>query len=173
MFRIRCRYTQARMTAYIKKDLPAFQRRYMARHIDKCPHCHALHRQQASIAKELEIELPRLGTPTRPQLDKMWSNIQTQLANPPIIQTPHTRWQYGMVAVMMLVLLTVPFMVGSRNLDANAIEQNLPVNGATLATASTATADTAMAIAYVSQTEPANGTLLADLQNTPDPNASR
>jgi hypothetical protein len=161
------------MTAYIKKDLPAFQRRYVARHIDKCPHCQAFYRQQVGIAKELEIELPRLGTPTRPQLDKMWGNIQAQLTNSPIAQTPHTRWQYGMVAMLLLILMTLPFMVGSRNLDANTIEQNLPINGATLATASTATADVSMAIAYVSQTEPANGILLADLQNTPDPNASR
>jgi hypothetical protein len=108
---LKCRYTRARIPAFINQELPINARRYVARHLDECPTCRAQHEHQKTLRHTLMAEVPRLGQPTAGTLENVWSRIAADL-NAPAAPAPHLpvlrTVGYGFAAAMVGLALLLP-----------------------------------------------------------------
>ncbi len=168
---LKCRYTQARINVYLRRELPEAQRRYIARHLNDCEACRAHVSRQRDLSHELERVLPTFGAPPKPRLETMWQNIQSQIAHPkpkPLLSGWHQAVAGG------LVVLGLGFVFLSVNpLDANPPTPPIPAINV-VASTPTAQAQT-RAVVYValaSGTQPVQNNTVSLLQNTPDPTLS-
>lgn len=82
MFNFKCRYTRARLNAFINRDLDIAARRLVGQHLDECPRCQAEYQRLRHSAHELECRLPQIGTPNKPQLNLIWAQIQREIEQP-------------------------------------------------------------------------------------------
>jgi anti-sigma factor RsiW len=108
---LKCRYTRARIPAFINQELPINARRYVARHLDECPACRAQFEHQKTLRHTLMAEVPRLGQPTAGTLENVWSRIAADLKEPapapthlPVLRTVG----YGFAAAMVGLALLLP-----------------------------------------------------------------
>jgi anti-sigma factor RsiW len=164
LLNLRCHYTRARMAAFIRQEMPAPQRRYIAHHLRHCQVCQAHYERDRRVAEELMRELPGLGRPNSAQLLKMWGNINSQLAAPPA--APAFRWRYGAVVMCMLAMLMLPLAAGYRSLGTPVLANTVAnTRSFYIAQAVTATPTVMPLITITSQPAIA-------LHNTPDPTHS-
>jgi len=82
MFNFKCRYTRARLNAFINRDLDVTARRLVGQHLDVCDDCQAHYQRLRRSAQELERRLPQLGAPNKPQLNLIWAQIQQEIEQP-------------------------------------------------------------------------------------------
>lgn len=134
---LRYRYTKARMTAYINSELPTKTRRFIARQIDSDPRCYDVYLQHRQTKQELERDLLIFGKADAPQLQNIWTNIQSEL-NAPTIATTTTNIQprpqmkfslgYGLAIVLCVFALMLPMFVETNTVHASGapIEQAIP-----------------------------------------------
>lgn len=113
MFRMICRYAQARMQAYVNRELNAGERRFISRHLDACDACYASYRQQIIIRDELKRTVPKLAQPSDAALGRMWAGIQSELgqptppSKPAASVTPFMRYSLASIAAMLMMLVSV------------------------------------------------------------------
>lgn len=163
-----CQNCRAKLPAYLHRELNPRLRRRVAAHLNNCPACYAAYREQQDIARELQDMLPAFGQTDSVQLGRMWSAVQTEMAQPQRRFQPVFRARYSLGVVALLVALALPWMLGgqSRALAlpmpptpaGTGLQETPPVTNAT--TAATAEAPEASA-----HTPP--------LQPTPDVTATR
>ena len=109
---LKCRYTRARIPAFINQELPVNARRYVARHLDECPVCRAQYETQKTLRHTLMAEVPRLGQPANGALDMMWSRIATELQTPTLPAPTRTSAlrsaAYGFAATLAGLAMMMP-----------------------------------------------------------------
>lgn len=157
--RLNCRFTEARMGAYLKGDLPPVQRRYVAHHIRHCACCSAEYARQRRLADALSRELPGFGRADRQQLALIWSDIQRELESPPSRMSGYTGHAAAAAGVVMLALSLVS---GVQSMPLPAL-----ANTARTAAMSTATATPSPVhvVLLLNNTAAPSAVML---QNTPD-----
>jgi predicted anti-sigma-YlaC factor YlaD len=163
MLKLRCRYTKARLSAYLKQELSVNHRRYVARHLESCPECQQRYQTMKQLSTELDRELPRFGAPTQQQLNAMWGNIQAEL-NAPITLKRRFAFNLGLVAVLVFSIVATPFLLGHRNMAVPTIDSRvMPIESITFTTPTS----TPTAVALVSLTPSPASLFETELQNTP------
>jgi len=116
-----CRYTRARIAAFINQELPVNARRYVARHLDTCADGRAQYEAQKALRYTLMAEVPRLGQPAAEALDTVWSRIVADLqapVPPPPAATPLRTAAFGFAAALMGLALMLPLATRLAPLDA-------------------------------------------------------
>lgn len=160
-----CRYTRARLTAFINQELPASTRRYVARHLDHCPACRAHYKAQKGVRQTLMIEVPRLGQPAPQTLATLWTQITADLQQPaPTVTVTATRrpMLYGIAAgAASLMLLASMALHWHAPYTALSLSQPAPLSQADETSPALLTAATQ--IAFVPSYE-----ALADAYKTPE-----
>ncbi|MGJ3238282.1 MAG: hypothetical protein ACFE0Q_06210 [Anaerolineae bacterium] len=170
------RYVKLRLPAYLRGDLPAHTRRFIARQIDENPLCQRAYRQARAGEQLLERTLPIIGKPSEDQLDAIWTNIQAELQQPAptSITRSNYSFSYGMAVVVLCLLMLSPLTMatGTRALDAPLPEHPLPERTVSLTTpASTPSASGGAVTLLVDHQEAVQSTRRSTipLQNTPAP----
>jgi len=150
-----CKLCQRQIDSYLDRTLSLHARRQMAQHIDECPACYRTYVQRRDLRRELQRSVPLVGRHHHPDFDRMWGAIQAELPQPRY----QTSFQYGLVALMLLLALLVPFTMDNRDLvralpdqprPHTEIATETPVGGqwavaATLAAPATAETEPALA----------------------------
>lgn len=110
MWKLKCRYTRAKLPAFVNRELPARTRTHVAQHIDECEDCYRAYVHQRHLAREVMQGLPTFGTPTEPALDRMWTNIEQEMARPAAASWPPRRLSlgYGLAVLALALLLMLP-----------------------------------------------------------------
>jgi anti-sigma factor RsiW len=170
---LKCRYTRARIPAFINQELPVITRRYVVRHLDECPRCRKDYEQQRTLQQQLQRELPLLGQPEKTSLNRIRSKVLAELMPQPAapVRVPQRPlYMYGMVVTALAVLLLLPLSAAGSAVRAAVPEHPSPRRGLDISTPSVAAAvtkPTRIAAAYVVQTEPGNTDTPEILDNTP------
>lgn len=174
---LRYRYVKARMTAYINGELSQPARRYVARQIDSDAHCRAEYTRQQAIKEAVEYKLPAMGRPEKVQLDSMWANIQTQLADNSLHEVPANAHAmqptyslgYALAVFLCVFGILLPFSFKVDGSEAIIVEQPVPQTEIEVAVTSVdATQQVDRVVAFASWTQPGS-TPAPDnnLHNTP------
>lgn len=170
----KCRYTRARIPALINHELAVNTRRYVARHLDECPHCRAEYEAQQALRQELLRQMPLLGQPGKPALNRIWTNIQAELTSQPhppatagAVRPPIFMYSLGVVVLALLVVL--PLMAAGVAGKAALPTHPAPVVLLNVSTPTRAavTLPVPTLIAYVVQTAPGQTDTPEILDNTP------
>lgn len=151
---IACRYCRAHLDTYLAGELAAPARRRVAAHLDRCPACYSIYAQQRDLARELRQTLPVVGHASAPDFGQVWLHVQAELPRGSGHPLP-----YGLVALLVALLLVVPFTMGHRDVPAALPTQPAPQLTSADATPTRADATSqATAVPRVSaQTAPAAG----------------
>lgn len=166
---LQCHYTRARIPAFINQELPLQTRRYVGRHLDRCPACRAKYEQQKTVKQELVRALPRFGQPDNLALERIWNHIQAELKpEPPPKRAPISFKSYsmgGLVAGLLLILLLpLAGSAGSMAVPNHPSPQTLALTE----TPTNRVADAAPTrIAIMAQTAPSKTDAPNILDNTP------
>lgn len=176
MVNFKCRYTQARLLAFLHRDLPESSRRAVARHLDHCPHCAALYQQQRQHVHALRAELGGFATPSAPTLERIWMNIQDEMMPPPSpairSHAPKRRYSlsYGLLTVIVVLVLMVPWLLRTQPAYAAVPSQPAPHTEATFSTpGGELLLVSATPVAWVALTDPARHHMATLPHNTPAP----
>ncbi len=176
MLRLKYRYCKARMTAYINGGLAPGAKRRMARYINDCPDCYAEYVRQRDIARELERDMPGVGIPHSPQLDRMWANIQTEMTRSSSRPARRGQARYGLIVLALILALFLPWAFGDQDAAFAIPSQPSPRATAVAGTPenqkSITSSPSATAVA-LAQTGTGNRTPHLDLHNTPAPHTVR
>ncbi|MCU0514050.1 MAG: anti-sigma factor [Anaerolineae bacterium] len=168
---IACHYTRARLPAFLHQELPLATRRYVARHIERCPHCRSLYEAHRQTHHDLLRDLPHMGQPAKTDLARLWSRIQPELARPPVRQPAPPRpalLVYGVTAALLLMMILLPLSGSGGTVRAAVPQHPAPQTIIAPATPTRAAAGPdAPRIALASQTAPGARAAAADLDNTP------
>ena len=116
-----CRYCRAHLDAYAAGELAPPARRRVAAHLDHCAACYAVYAQRREVVRELQRSLPLLGYANPPDFGQVWLKVQRELPR----GSGHSM-QYGLAALLLLVLLLVPFTMGHRDIAAALPTQPAP-----------------------------------------------
>lgn len=118
----RRRYCRARMTGYVRGELPPAVRRRIGHYIDTDPACYAEYalcrETERQIAASLSVAPPVAG------LDRIWQAIQDDLATPKTMRLP-ARARYGIVGALIALLIALPFASGQGYTYADSPERLL------------------------------------------------
>lgn len=150
------------MTTYVSGGLPVDIRRRIARYIDECPDCDAEYRRVRELSRELAALVPALGLPEKPQVNRIWGQIQQELTAP----LPRRRMfssRYGLGMLLLALLLIVPF-VYPNSYSAAVPSQPPPVE---LSLHKTPVASRTVASTSLIRSTDSSSEIL--LQNTPEP----
>jgi anti-sigma factor RsiW len=161
----RCRYTQARMTAYLNGELLPKARRRVTRHLDVCSTCSAYYVREREVKRDLERHVRLVGQPQGPQLQKLWMAIQQEI-NPPAAQRRTNPASYGFAALVLILMLLVPATLGNRNVPFSLEPRPAPALAVT-GTPKTGGTQSATTIA-LKLTGESDATPNLALQNTPE-----
>lgn len=119
IFRFACSHCQAHIDAYLDNQLSPRARRRINRHLDECADCYAFYAQCRDLRGELQRSLPLVGHTTRQQPDfaLMWTAIHAELPPAPsTLDRERQGYRYGLVAVMFMLMLLLPFTMGHRDI---------------------------------------------------------
>lgn len=116
-----CRYCRAHLDAYIAGELPPSARWRVAAHLDRCAACYAAYAQQREVVRELRRALPIIGRGHPPDFEYVWLNAQRELP-----RSSRDSIQYGLAALLLVVLLVVPFTIGYHDIAAALPTQPAP-----------------------------------------------
>lgn len=118
-----CYVCQRQMDAFLDGTLAPRARRRLAGHIDECPACYRVYVERRELQRDLQQALPLVGQRDhKPDFDRMWGAIRAELPQPPS-QRP---FRFGLVALMLLLALVVPFTMGNRDLARALPDQPRP-----------------------------------------------
>jgi anti-sigma factor RsiW len=117
-----CKFYQRQIDAYLDKTLNMRARRRLARHIDECPSCYRAYAQRRDLRRDLESAVSLVGRHHEPDFDRMWGTIRAELPQPRY----QTQFRYGLVGLMLLLALLVPFTMGNRDLARHVPDQPKP-----------------------------------------------
>lgn len=109
------------MAAYLNGELSPRARRRIARYIEADAACYNEYIRQRDLARELSCEVPLVGQPTAPQLDRIWAAVQAELtpANPHPFRRSSRMGRstgsarYGLVGMAVALVLALPFTLGN------------------------------------------------------------
>ena len=160
-----CGYCQARLDAYLDDTLNPRARRRVARHIDSCPSCYRVYVQRRELRRELQNEVPLVGRDHEPDFGRMWAAIRADLPRP---KPRYAQFQLGLVALLLLLVMMVPFMMGNHELARALPPQPQPHEESA---AQTAESTEPVAVATVAATSEIN-TEYAVPPTQPEPNGS-
>ena len=130
LFDFRYHYCRRRMVAYLNGELSPAARRRMARYIDESPACYAEYRRQRGLHEHLKASLPPFGTPSRPQLDRMWSGIQREMQRPRSAGWRQYPTRYGVLACLVALVLMLPVTILPGVFDGTGAAPMLPTQPA-------------------------------------------
>jgi len=116
-----CRYCRAHLDAYVAGELALPARRRVAAHLDQCAACYAVYAQRREVVRELQRSLPMVGYANPPDFGQVWLNVQQEMP-----RGSGYSIQYGLAALLLLVLLLVPFTMGHRDIAAALPTQPAP-----------------------------------------------
>ncbi len=105
-----CHYCRAHLDAYLAGELAAPARRRVAAHLDQCAACYRVYVQRRELARQLSRELPLVGHAGAPDFGQVWVKVQAELPR----ESGHPM-QYGLAALLLALLLLVPFTMGHRD----------------------------------------------------------
>lgn len=129
---LRCQYVQSRIAAFVNNECTERERRIVGQHLDHCPTCEAAYQHQRSLQREMQRDLPRMGSANAAQLGAIWQRIEQDLATPvpqpaaTPMRLPSGSWHYGLVAAMAFVLLTMAWFADSNSVYAALPSQPAP-----------------------------------------------
>jgi predicted anti-sigma-YlaC factor YlaD len=114
-----CDECQSQLLAYGNGELRPSLRRLVTRHLNQCDICYARYCQQADLERDLTLYVPLMGQESKPRLDQMWANIQSNMtqSRPP---SNHFQARYGLVAAIVALMFIVPLTMGNQNLTLAA-----------------------------------------------------
>jgi len=171
------RYARARMAAYVNGELPPKTRSFVARIIDEDPRCYQAYLIQRQMQQELRRTLPLVGKPAAGQLDALWQQISAEIETPEseAPQQPRSRLKpsyslgYGIAAGFLLLLLILPYAMGSGVVSASAVPRQPQPYAVVTEEAPTFTVSVSATPTAVALRTEAQGTEIArsDLHNTP------
>lgn len=169
-----CQFVQNRMPAFINNECSVRERRLIGQHLDECAACDAVYRQQRRAQREMQSELPRLGMPDQGRLALIWERVEQELATPPqrvpSKVAPRISWHYGLVAVLAVFMLAVPWVMDSNPVHASVPSQPAPVEMTELEQATPEHEQTlppVTEVAYATHPEVTTGPVQSVLHNTP------
>lgn len=129
---LRCQYVQSRIAAFVNNECTERERRIVGQHLDHCPTCEAAYQHQRSLQREMQRDLPRMGSANAAQLGAIWQRVEQDLATPvpqpaaTPMRLPSSSWHYGLVAAMAFVLLTMAWFADSNSVYAALPSQPAP-----------------------------------------------
>ena len=98
---IHCGECRSHLLAFLHGDVSPLLRRQVARHLDHCPACYELYRQELDLMRDLKREVPFIGATHQPRFDLVWAAIQQDIVKPKSAM-PRFHFRYGL-AMMALV----------------------------------------------------------------------
>ena len=102
-----CRECRGLLSGYIQRELSPKQRERVSRHLSACSDCYAVYVGQRDVARELAINMPRLGS-EHPPLDKIRAAVMVELAQPKT-HTGLYQARYSLAALVLMVTLLLPW----------------------------------------------------------------
>lgn len=118
---IACRYCRVHLDAYLSGELAPPARRRVAVHLDQCAACYAAYVQRREVARELRRSLPLVGYSKEPDFGQVWLRVQAEVP-----QGSSHPVQYGLAALLLALMLLVPFTMGHRDVAAALPTQPAP-----------------------------------------------
>ncbi len=112
---ITCRTCRQYIPGYLQRDLPPSLRAEVAEHLQDCDACYALSVQQRDFSRELTHSLPSVGSSVS-GLDRIWSAVQADMAHPRREPAALDRARYGIVALIFVIALLLPWTVRGQRL---------------------------------------------------------
>ncbi|RMG83737.1 MAG: hypothetical protein D6712_12605 [Chloroflexi bacterium] len=171
MLNLKYRYCKVHMTAYINGELSQAARRRIARYIAEDPACRAEYMRQLDIARELEHRMQCVGRPAVPQLERIWAQVQTNIQTTPAPRTQPRRVRYGLMLLVVLLVLVLPWTLANRNVAPNIPSQPAPEVSLRRGTPEPPHTHTYVNVAFytMSSTPEHAASISLALQNTPAP----
>lgn len=168
-FRLHCYRVRVRLSAYLHGELKPSGRRFVARHLDRCPHCRHVYQQQRELVRDLERDLPAFGAPSSATMRRLWGNIAAERPTATTQPTLLHSLSYGFAALMLVLLLVLPLTIGAHHShEATVPVQPDPQQRALIMTPIPARmTKTPTAIALVN-TRPVDAETAVPLHNTPE-----
>lgn len=164
-----CEHYSQLITAYIQDELsPTIRRRVMG-HLNTCETCYVLYRQELDLVRHLTETIPLIGTSPQPPLKRVWSVVETELAQP----TPRQRFdrfqaRYGLAMLLFALMLIVPMTMGNGGVTWAAPPTQPAPQTVTMNQTPTHPAAVGTAVAYYTATE---GHVIPDVRPEPDTTA--
>ena len=118
-----CHYCQTHIDAFIDGTLHLRARRRVGRHIDNCTACYRVYVNRRELRRELQASMPLVGRDHIPDFDRMWGAIRAEL---PRSRPRYTQFRYGLVMLLLLLVMVVPFMLGNSDLTRTPPDQPRP-----------------------------------------------
>ena len=147
---VHCGECRSHLVAFLHGDVSLLLRRQVARHLDHCPACYELYRQELDLMRDLKREVPFIGAMHQPRFDQVWAAIQQDIVKPKSAM-PRFHFRYGLAMMALVFVFLVPFTMGSQNF-ALASPPTPPVpltQQATLSGTEPGTEETAVAISFL------------------------
>lgn len=171
MLNLKYRYCKVHMMAYINGELSLAARRRIARYIAEDPACYAEYMRQLDIARELEHRMQCVGRPAMPQLERIWAQVQTNIHAAPVQRPQSRRVRYGLLLLVALLVLILPWALANRNVAPNIPSQPAPEVSLRRGTPAPLHTHTYVNVAFytMSRTPEHRVSVSLALQNTPAP----
>lgn len=115
IIRTTCRTCQTHLVAYLHNQLSPRTRRRVGQHLSHCAACYGVYVGQRGLSQELAADLPRVGQATTPQLGRVWTAIQADMARPRTVPRRHVMRYTFAVAVLVLAVL-LPWSLNTRQI---------------------------------------------------------
>lgn len=104
-----CRVYRLQLDAFLDGRLAPRARQRLACHLDHCPACDRVYNLRRDLRRELTQAVPLVGRDHAPDFDRMWQAVRAELPRPVSRQMP---FRYGLVMLLVVVALLVPFTLG-------------------------------------------------------------
>jgi anti-sigma factor RsiW len=117
-----CTYCQSALIAYIDGELSRREARRVAAHLHSCDGCYRAYITRRDATRDIERDLSLLGTADAPQLDSIWTAVQSEIKErTPTRQHPRRdNWERAMVGAAFAVLCALPWTLTTDNMIASA-----------------------------------------------------
>lgn len=147
---IHCGECRSHLVAFLHGDVSPLLRRRVARHLDHCPACYELYRQELDLMRDLKREVPFIGAAHQPRFDQVWTAIQQDIVKPKS-NMPRFHFHYGLAMMALVFVFLVPFTMGSQNFAlASPPPQPIPLTQqATPSGTEPGTEETVVAISFL------------------------
>ncbi|MCS6835174.1 MAG: zf-HC2 domain-containing protein [Anaerolineae bacterium] len=130
MFNFKCRYTRARLNAFINRDLDLAARRLVGQHLDACDDCQVHYQRLRRSTHELERRLPQLGAPNKPRLNLIWTQIQQEIERPRPQEADEESlgWRSWLVLGALCLAMILPLWWQANNTMLAPLAQPAPLS---------------------------------------------
>lgn len=163
-----CRYCQAHLDGYLDGQLTPKARRRVAEHLARCESCYVEYVRRRDLHGELQRTLPLVGQRQMPDFARTWQAIRVELPHP-TYERRRDQARYGLAAVMVMLVLLLPFTMGHRDLP---LLPPRPAPDSTVKSGTPAHLEP-IAIATVAVTQRHDDHTATELPTVPEPDAPR